>query len=195
MISSVLFRRCVLDRWDSIPGFAWPRTMTFICASPGNIPSAATLRWSPIPDAPDKYIAQFRVDAGHDSTSTKKPGALYSQRRSPPVRVSRWTSHLAQAVRPPAGVGAGTFLPEPAGTSASAQLLLLLNHYPQGLMMLLLLRIMPDLSKRKSPLCHQPGLKKRHCYAEVCWFDHRSHLAGADRLSYPLKITGTRKRP
>ena len=38
-----------------------------------------------IPEAQDEYIAQFRIDADHDSTSTEKPGALYSQRRSTPV--------------------------------------------------------------------------------------------------------------
>jgi glycosyltransferase involved in cell wall biosynthesis len=52
------------------------------------------------------------------------------------------------------------------------KLLLLLNHYPQGLMMLLLLRIMPDLSKRKSPLCHQTRTKETSLLRKVhAWFD------------------------
>jgi glycosyltransferase involved in cell wall biosynthesis len=40
------------------------------------------------------------------------------------------------------------------------KLLLLLNHYPQGLMMLLLLRIMPDLSKRKALISYQIRTKE-----------------------------------
>ena len=35
------------------------------------------------------------------------------------------------------------------------KLLLLLNHYPQGLMVLLLLRIMPDLGKRRASIRRQ----------------------------------------
>jgi glycosyltransferase involved in cell wall biosynthesis len=40
------------------------------------------------------------------------------------------------------------------------KLLLLLNHYPQGLILLLLLRVMPGLNKRKAAVCHQPGTEE-----------------------------------
>ena len=40
------------------------------------------------------------------------------------------------------------------------KLLLLLNHYPQGLILFLLLRIMPDLTKRKAAVCRQAGTEE-----------------------------------
>jgi glycosyltransferase involved in cell wall biosynthesis len=41
------------------------------------------------------------------------------------------------------------------GHELRRKLLLLLNHYPQGLILFLLLRIIPDLTKRKAAVCHQ----------------------------------------
>jgi glycosyltransferase involved in cell wall biosynthesis len=41
------------------------------------------------------------------------------------------------------------------------KLMLLVNHYPQGLMMLLLLRIMPELGKRKAGICSQEAIDER----------------------------------
>ncbi len=41
------------------------------------------------------------------------------------------------------------------GHDLRRKLLLLLNHYPQGLILFLLLRIMPDLTKRKAAVCRQ----------------------------------------
>ncbi len=40
------------------------------------------------------------------------------------------------------------------------KLLLLLNHYPQGLILLVLLWIMPDLRKHKAAVCHQAGTEE-----------------------------------
>ena len=41
------------------------------------------------------------------------------------------------------------------GHDLRRKLLLLLNHYPQGLILFLLLRMMPDLTKRKAAVCRQ----------------------------------------
>ena len=62
------------------------------------------------------------------------------------------------------------------------KLLLLLKHYPQGLMMLLLLRIRPDLSKRNPPLCHQARSEETSLLRRVqAWLN-------ASKRSSPVQI-------
>ncbi len=52
------------------------------------------------------------------------------------------------------------------------KLLLLLNHYPQGLLMIMLLRMMPDLSKRKALISHQLTTKESSLlHTAHAWFD------------------------
>jgi glycosyltransferase involved in cell wall biosynthesis len=63
------------------------------------------------------------------------------------------------------------------------KLLLLLNHYPQGLMMIMLLRMMPDLSKRKALISHQVRPKEASLlHSAHAWFD-ASKPASPSRIS------------
>ena len=68
------------------------------------------------------------------------------------------------------------------GHDLRRKLLLLLNHYPQGLILFLLLRIMPDLTKRKATIRHQAGTEEMSLLQRVhAWLN-------ASRATSPAQI-------
>ncbi len=66
------------------------------------------------------------------------------------------------------------------GHDLRRKLLLLLNHYPQGLILFLLLRIMPDLTRRKATIRHQGGTEEMSLLQRVhAWLNASSATSPA----------------